>query len=157
MLAPVNCDRTLVSKELFARHSNYVLPRCNLVSVQAECIAALDSMPRLQFCRRLKLTNEKCDHSSVLCCCSGSGSEPAPTPWPRDFRCFPPYFRDVSVHLATTNTSIRSPVSPWWDALAYVGRATYLSQERPPRGINWSCNFDGYRSNTSGLRKPRFW
>ena len=46
----------------------------------------------------------------------------------------PPYFRYVSLHLATTNTSITRLISPQWDALVCIGRATYLPLEHPLAG-----------------------
>lgn len=111
MLAPINCDRTLASRERFARHSNYASLSCHLISLLAKCIAAYDSMPRLQFCRRLKLTRQKYDQSIALACCSASGPEPPRALWPRDFKYFLPCSRCVSVNLAT-NISITRSIHP---------------------------------------------
>ena len=38
MHASIKCDRTMVSGELFARHYNYVLLSCHLVSVQGSAL-----------------------------------------------------------------------------------------------------------------------
>ena len=154
MHASIKCDRTTVSRELFARHCNYVLLNCHLVSVQGSCIAALDSMHICSSATYSSLPAKKCDQRIVLCCFSGSGSgtEPARSRWPGDFKCFPHNFYRVSVHLAAPNTPITRPISPQPDELVCDGRATYFSLERPPPrggvGANCNCNFDGYRSNT---------
>ena len=155
MHASIKCDRTTVSRELFARHCNYVLLNCHLVSVQGLCIAALDSMHICSSATYSSLPAKKCDQRIVLCCFSGSGSgtEPARSRWPRDFKCFPHNFCCVSVHLAAPNTPITRPISPQPDELVCDGRATYFSLKRPtppPGGVGatCNCNFDGYRPNT---------
>ena len=133
MHATVKCDRTTVSRELFARHCSYVLLNCHLVSVQGLCIAALDSMHICSSAAYSSLPAKKCDQRIVLCCFSGSGrgTEPARARWPGDFKCFPQYFCCVSVHLATPNTPITRPISSQPDELVCDGRATYFSLERP--------------------------
>ena len=149
MHASIKCDRTTVSRELFARHCNYVLLNCHLVSVQGSCIAALDSMHICSSAAYSSLPAKKCDQRIVLCCFSGSGTEPARARWPGDFKCFPHNFYRVSVHLAAPNTPITRPISPQPDELVCDGRATYLSLERPTEGgINCSCNFDSCCSDT---------
>ncbi len=40
----------------------------------------------------------------------GAGLEPARPQWPGDFKCLPPYFRYIPVHLATTQTLITKPI-----------------------------------------------
>ena len=49
--------------------------------------------------------------------------------------CLTPYFHCVSMHLTTTNTSIRRPISPPWDVLVCDALAT-LSLEGPRAGLS---------------------
>ena len=61
MHASAKCDRTPVSRELFARHCNYVLLSCHLVSVQGLCIAGSDSMQDCNSAAHPSLSTEKGD------------------------------------------------------------------------------------------------